>query len=144
MSTGYKDVLDKLDNYHAALARCNAPQDLNAPDVGKHSGAKLDQLDHLLDLHEALEALEKSLQSYEEGGQHTHKDAMRTLLAQVREERDMVAGVLRQVDDLEGKPSVGLNDVIAFQRIHPACRWPKWRPWSSRAGTFRTTGPCGR
>lgn len=116
MSTGYKDVLDKLDNYHVALARCNAPQDLNAPDVDGHSGAKLDQLDHLLDLHEALE---KSLQSYEEGGQHTHKDAMRTLLAQVREERDMVAGVLRQVDDLEGKPSVGLNDVIAFQRIHP-------------------------
>ena len=119
MSTGYKDVLDKLDNYHAVLARCNAPQDLNAPDVDGHSGAKLDQLDHLLDLHEALEALEKSLQSYEEGGQHTHQDAMRTLLAQVREERDMVAGVLRQVDDLEGKPSVGLNDVIAFQRIHP-------------------------
>ena len=66
MSTGYKDVLDKLDNYHAVLARCNAPQDLNAPDVDGHSGAKLDQLDHLLDLHEALEALEKSLQSYEE------------------------------------------------------------------------------
>ena len=119
MSTGYKDVLDKLDNYHAALARCNAPQDLNAPDVDGHSGAKLDQLDKLLDLHEALEAMENSLQAYEAGGKHTHKDAMRTLLTQVREERGVVAGVLQQVDGLEGKPSVGLNDVIAFQRVHP-------------------------
>lgn len=119
MSTGYKDVLDKLDNYHAALARCNAPQDLNAPDVDGHSGAKLDQLDNLLDLHEALEALENSLQAYEAGGKHTHKDAMRTLLAQVREERGVVAQTLQQVDGLEGQPSVGLNDAIAFQRVHP-------------------------
>lgn len=119
MSTGYKEVLDKLDDYHAALARCNEPLDLEMPDEGGHSGAKLDQLRKLLDLSEALQALEHSLKSYEAGGKHTHKDTMRTLLAQVREEMGVVNNALQQVDDLEGHPNVGLNDVIGFQRVHP-------------------------
>lgn len=119
MSTGYKDVLEKLDNYQTALARCNAPQDLNAPNVGERSGVKFDQLDRLLDLHEALEALESSLQAYEAGGKHTHKDAMRMLLTQVREERGVIEQTLQQVDSLDGRPRVGLNDAIAFQRVHP-------------------------
>lgn len=119
MSTGYKDVLDKLDDYHAALARCNEPQDWDAPDVDGHNGAKREQVLRLLDLGEALEALEQSLQAYETGDRHTHKDAMRTLLAQVREEQGVIDGALRQLDEREGRPNVALNDAIGFLRIHP-------------------------
>lgn len=112
MSSGYKDVLAKLDSYHAALARCNAPRDQEG------AGAQIEHdVDTLLDVREALAALENSLAAYEAGGRHGHKDEMRTLLAQVREERDVLGSALQQVDD--GHPGVSLHDLIAFQRVHP-------------------------
>jgi len=114
MSIGYKDVLNKLDAYHAVLERFNAPRNL-----GEAGDAQLEQDVNLLaDLREALVALENSLAAYEAGGSHTHKDTMRTLLGQVREERAVMSETLDRADGL--RPGVTLGDLISFQRVHPS------------------------
>lgn len=107
MSEGYRDVLHKLDRYHALLEAVN-----------RDDGEEVDPQGRLESLQEALKDLEGSLSRYDRGSRHTHKAEMRTLLSQVHDERMVIAQAQDQLRG-HGRPAVEPKNLIAFQRVHP-------------------------
>jgi hypothetical protein len=117
MSTGYKDVLAKLDAYDAAVRACRS---------GLLEPESLAQrpLTQALGVFEAAQDLEQALLRYEQGRSHSHKAEMRELLAQVQDELQLVDAVATDLANLyeathEDRLGFELQRLFEFRRIHP-------------------------
>jgi len=116
-STGYKEVQNKLDAYHAAVQKCADGNAAGLNEVGRAA-----QYQDAQNVDKALKDLEGALKNYEKGSGHSHKAEMGALLKDVQRERAMVSGVLDEIrpDSSGAQPEVGLLDLMACRRADAA------------------------
>lgn len=114
-STGYKEVLNKLESFHQAAGSDRAPAPPTTPESRKaYAEGQIHKLS------QELGELERSCDAYAQGNsRHSHRDDIALLKSQVQAQRAQLDGLRDQIGR-EGMPEgLSVADARAFSQHKP-------------------------
>ena len=114
-SSGYKEVLSKLDSFHRATGNDRPPAPPSTPEARKTYAEG-----QIVRLSQELDELEHSCDAYVNGNtRHTHKDDIAQLKTQVQAQRAQLDELRAQVEQGSWPEGVSVADARAFAQHTP-------------------------